>query len=165
MESETYYGRGDSSSAGNAYLNAENTNKQPVVEIQFTTETGDLVLDFNDGNPDPDTMVLIDGVEMEFTLEFSGNLPSTNKLTDVNGEDLRGEQVVIITTAEGDRLFFLPDADASEQTMQDFPNGAHSLTDYNDVVDVLVCFAAGTLIATPQGDVPVEELPYRLRIP
>ncbi|WP_204113422.1 Hint domain-containing protein [Shimia biformata] len=158
MAEVSFFARGDSSTANNAVLNAQNTNTTPTTEITFSSGTdGDLKLEPNGGLPDPDTTVIVDGVEMTFTVEFSGFLPSSNKLKNVNGEDLRGEPIVVITLENGQRLFFLPDG-VSEATLNSFPNGAHDLTGYTEVAIIPVCFVAGSLIATPAGDVPVETL-------
>jgi len=177
------WARGDSSSAANASLNASNTNKQPTTLLTFSADTnndgtddGDLKLDFTlDGSIDPDTVIYLDtngdgtldSGPISFTMEFGGTLPFTNKLNGVgpNNTDLRGEEIVILTLDTGERLFFLrsflfdPDgpnaATESQDTfdiMDDFPNGAH------DLDDLFVCYVAGTLISTPDGDVPIETL-------
>lgn len=161
----SFFARGDSNSASNPALNVLNTNQFPVTEITFVaTGGGNVVLNYNGGEPDPDTRVIIDGVEHGFTLEFSATLPNRNNLASVNGEDLRGETVVVITLHDypspgmSQRIFFLPDADPSAQTMGAFPNSAQQLGNINTTSDVLICFCAGTLILTPEGEVPVEEL-------
>ena len=98
----TFYARGDNSSANNAAPNALGTNNVASTELEFTSAPGgDFVLEYNGGASDPDTVVLVDGVEMTFTVEFSGTLPTTNKLSNVNGEDLRGEEILVITTEDG----------------------------------------------------------------
>ncbi|WP_127114842.1 Hint domain-containing protein [Shimia sediminis] len=158
MATISFYARGDSNSANNAALNAQNTNTVPTTEITFSSGvSGDLQLETNGGAPDPDTTIIINGVEMTFTVNFSGALPNTNKLSNVNGVDLRGEPIVVITTEDGQRLFFLPNG-VSQATMDAFPNGAHDLDAVTTVDDVPVCFVAGTEILTPRGHVLVEEL-------
>jgi len=44
---------------------------------------------------------------MQFTVEFSGTLPITQRLANVNGQNLQGEEIVVITTEDGQRYFFL----------------------------------------------------------
>ena len=153
------WARGDSPSASNASLNAENTNTTPTTLLTFeATAGGDEKLEFNDGLPDPDTIVYVDGDlsnPMTFTMEFGGFLPSSNKLSNVNGMDLRGAEIVILTLENGERLFFLKDSDGSMtwfDTMEAFPNGAH------DVTGIYTCYAKGTLIDTPAGARLVEDL-------
>ncbi|AXX98608.1 Hint domain-containing protein [Profundibacter amoris] len=155
----TFYARGDSSTANNASLNAENTSTTPVTTLEFVaTDGGDIILEYNGGAEDSDTVVLVDGVEMTFTVEFSGTLPYTNKLSDVNGEDLRGTEIMVITTSDGQRYFFGTDGTLSVATMEDFPNGAHSIENVDDTTDILICFAGGTFIETPDGQIKVEDL-------
>jgi len=159
MATASFYARGDSSTANNAYLNVQGTNTTPTTTLVFSSgDSGDLLLEYNNGGFDPDTMVLVDGVERYFSVEFSGYLPSSNKLKNVNGEDLRGEKVVVITTDDGQRYFFLLGPNGTMATMDAFPNGAHALDTFNEITEILVCFVAGTLIRTPDGDVPVESL-------
>lgn len=158
MATISFFARGDSNTANNAALNAQNTNTVATTEITFSSGTsGDLNLEPNGGAPDPDTTVIVDGVEMTFTVNFSGTLPHSNKLANVNGVDLRGEPIVVITTEDGQRLFFLPNG-VSEATMDAFPNGAHDLDAVTTTTDFPVCFARGTEILTPRGLVPVESL-------
>lgn len=160
-----FYARGDSSSANNAALNAQNTSTTPVTTLEFQPTTGgDVILDYNAGLTDPDTTVLINGVSYNFTMEFSGTLPGTNKLGNVNGNDLRGEEIAVITVEDypsaGDtqRFFFLTNGTTSLATMNSFPNGAHAIGNVDTTTNVAICFARGTLIRTPDGDVPVEQL-------
>lgn len=158
MATISFYARGDSNTANNAALNAQNTNSTPTTEITFSSGTnGNLQLETNGGAADPDTTIIINGVEMSFTVNFSGTLPFSNKLANVNGVDLRGEPIVVITTEDGQRLFFLPNG-VSEATMDAFPNGAHDLDGVTTIDNVPVCFVAGTQISTPRGSVPVENL-------
>lgn len=155
----TFIARGDSSTANNAALNVQDTNKTPTTSLTFQSgENGDIQLDFNGGQPDPDTTVLINGVSQSFTVEFSGSLPQTGKLGNVNGVDLRGEQIAVITVADGQRYFFLTDGSGTIATMSAFPNGAHVIGNFNTTSKVMVCFARGTQIRTPQGEVCVEAL-------
>ena len=107
MATISFYARGDRNTANNAALNAQNTNSTPTTEITFSSGTnGNLQLETNGGAADPDTTIIINGVEMSFTVNFSGTLPFSNKLANVNGVDLRGEPIVVITTEDGQRLFF-----------------------------------------------------------
>lgn len=159
MTSMTFFGRGDGANANNAALNVDSTKKVPTAELRFeSTAGGDIILDYHNGNPDPDTVVFVDGVERQFFVEFSGTLPDTKKMKKVNGEDLRGEEIVVITTDDGQRYFFLTNGTTSFATMNDFPNGAHDIQNYQTNTNVYVCFCAGTRIRTPTGDVPVETL-------
>jgi len=155
----TVYARGDSSTANNAALNVQGTSTTPVQTLTFTSGTsGDIKLDYNGGLPDPDTTVIVNGTQMTFTVEFAGYLPQTNKLRNVNGEDLRGQQIVVITLQNGQRLFFLTNGTTSFATMNAFPNGAHSITGVTQGGTILICFLRGTLIRTDGGDRPVETL-------
>ena len=155
----TFYARGDSSTANNSSLNAQGTNTTPVTTLEFqATSGGDIILEYNGGSPDPDTVVLVDGVEMTFTVEFSGTLPFSNKLSDVNGVDLRGAEIMVITTSDGQRYFFTTDGTASFATMDDFPNGAHPIDNIDTTTDILICFSKGTFIRTPDGQLKVEDL-------
>lgn len=159
MTTMTFFARGDSNTAKNAALNAQGVNKVPTTVLTFqSTAGGDIVLDYSNGDPDPDTVVLVNGVERSFWVEFSGTLPNTNKLKNVNGQDLRGQEVVVITADNGQRYFFLTSGDGDLVTMTAFPNGAHALENYQTTANVYICFVTGTLISTPRGEVPVEHL-------
>ncbi len=159
------WARGDSSNANNASLNVQGTNTQSTILLTFQAadSSGDEKLEFNGGSPDPDTVVLadLDGngtvEEYTFTLEFGGLLPQSNKLNGVgpNNTDLRGEEIMILTLSDGTRLFFMVNSDESLEwfdAMEDFPNGAHTID------NIYMCYVAGTLIGTPEGVIPVEEL-------
>lgn len=161
------WARGDSSSANNAEINSTNTNTQPTTLLTFEAVAGgDEVLEFNGGLPDPDTIVYVNGdttTPLQFTLEFGGFLDATNKLRNVNGEDLRGAEVLVLTLETGERLFFLrnytfqpgdPEETEYFNLMEAFPNGAQPLAPGTQYV----CFTAGTLIETPDGPVAVEAL-------
>ena len=102
----------------------------------------------------------MDGITYEFIVEFKGTLSNINRLGNVNGLDLRGEEMTTVTLVgtgplDGQRIFFLtdPDEPITLETMQDFPNGAVPI---NDLVED--CFVAGTRILTAQGPVMVEDL-------
>lgn len=158
MTTISFYARGDSSSANNAALNVQGTSTTPVTLLSFSSSGGgDIKLDYNGGLPDPDTTLIINGVSMTFTVEFSGTLPTTNKLANVNGENLRGKEIVVITAQDGSRFFFLTDG-SSAATMEAFPNGAHAIGSVNSTAPVLICFVRGTLIATPSGERLIETL-------
>ena len=68
MASLSFFARGDGSSANNAALNVDSKSQQATVEITFESgATGDIVLDGNGGDVDPDTTVTIDGVSYNLT--------------------------------------------------------------------------------------------------
>ncbi len=148
------WARGDSSSANNAALNAQGTSTTPTTQLTFQANGpgGDEKLEFNGGSPDPDTVVVINGVTYSFTLEFGGTLPQTNKLANVNGQDLRGQEILVLTISTGQRYFFLTNGTTSFATMNAFPNGAHRID------AIFACYVAGSLIETPDGARPVESL-------
>lgn len=165
MQTLSFFARADSNSANNPSLNPLPGNQFPATEITFVAaEGGNVILEATGGQPDPDTLLVIGGQEYTFTLQFSGALPNRNDLADVNGENLQGERVVVVTVhdfpaaGESTRLFFLPDADPSLATMAAYPNSAQRIQNVDTNADVLICFCAGTRIATPRGEVPVEDL-------
>ncbi|WP_343117376.1 Hint domain-containing protein [Ostreiculturibacter nitratireducens] len=162
MASISFYARVDSETAKNGTINVQPTSTYPTTELTFTSgDGGDLALDFNDGGIDPDTQVIIDGVTYDFTVVMQGYLPTSgpgaNGLDDVNGEDLRGERVIVIEVA-GVRYFFLPDAGLTLDTMDAFPQGGQPLDSVTTVGPLIICFVAGTMILTPEGERPVEDL-------
>lgn len=74
MATISFFARGDSNTANNAALNAQNTNTTPTTEITFSSgASGNLLLEPNGGNTDPDTTVIVNGVEMSFTVKFFWN--------------------------------------------------------------------------------------------
>lgn len=154
------YARGDSSTANNASLNVQGTSTVPTTLLTFSaaSPTGDEKLEFNGGLPDPDTIVYLDGdlgTAYTFTLEFGGYLPNSNKLADVNGTDLRGEEILVLTLSTGQRYFFVIGSDGSATwlgIMDAFPNGAHSIG------ITYACYLAGTRIDTPTGPRPIEDI-------
>lgn len=159
MATLSFYARGVNATANNAYVNVLNTNRVPVTELVFSQATSPIALDYLNGAPDPDTELFINGVQMSFVVEFSGLLPDTNKFTNVNGLDLRGQKVAVIKASNGIQYVFLTDPDATFLTMLAFPNGATTLIAYTDGGDPLIlCFAKGTWIATPFGERRVESL-------
>lgn len=77
----------------------------------------------------------------------------------MNGVDLRGEEIIVVTLSTGQKFVFFTDPAISMATLQAFPNGAVPIT--NKITSgppLFMCFAAGTLIDTPKGPVPVETL-------
>lgn len=156
------WARGDSSTANNASLNAQGTSTTPTTLLTFEAAgpDGDEIIEFNKGagTIDDDTVVYVgsDPTPYTFVAEFGGYLPQTNKLSNVNGVDLRGAEILVLTVQEtGQRYFFLVGSDGTTyyyNIMQAFPNGAHSIS------GVFACYAEGTQIATPDGPRPVEAL-------
>jgi len=156
------YARGDSASANNGAVNSQGTNTTPTTELRFEKlgPSGDYQLDFNNGASDPDTLLYINGVASFFTVEFSGNLPNSNKFSNINGIDLRGQEVAVITDdATGQRYYFLTDQSLNSfATMDAMPNGAIPLDSVNTTTDVMVCFSRGTRLETPSGKRKIEDL-------
>ena len=157
-----FWARGDSSNANNDEINAQPQSQVPATELTFEAAdpNGDILLDFNGGQSDPDTVLIIDGVSRTFTVEFSGTLPTTQRYSNIGGEDLRGAEVVIITDdLTGQRYFFTTDPDLNTQAiMAAFPNGATSIDNINTTTPVEICFARGTEIETASGSRKIEEL-------
>jgi hypothetical protein len=164
----SFWARTDSNSAGNPALNL---TKADALEIKFvwsspTSGGGDVILEANGGLPDDTSMVEVGGVEYSFTFEYTGTLPTTKP----NGsqqvpDQLEGENIYLIsvhdypTVGETVRFAFLPDYDATEAEMNDFGKGAIDIQDHDDTpAPSPVCFARGTMIATPRGEMPIELL-------
>lgn len=159
MVTLTFWGRGALLPGNSGNVNILNLNQTPVTELTFTSTTeSEILLEYNNGLPDPDTLLVIDGVSRSFTVELSGTLPGDAALADVNGEDLRWEPFVVITdNLTGTTYFFLISGDTAD-TLAAFPNGATGAINIDTVTDILLCFAAGTEIATPFGPRRVEDL-------
>lgn len=165
----TYSARTDSGSANNPALNLTG---DPAIELTFVNETatggvGDYQLDQpSGGGVDPDTQVLIDGTSYSFTYELSGTMPTTkNNGSQQVPDQFEGEPVVIITVVdyptagETTRFAFMPEVDATLAEMDDFGNGAIDIQGAtSNPPPTAVCFLAGTAIATPNGDVTIENL-------
>lgn len=164
MAEFTFYARGDNSTANNASLNTQGLSTTPVTELTFfPADGGDVSLEYNNGDPDPDTLVLVNGYETSFTVEFTGELPLTNKYADINGVDLRGAEIIVISvtleSGEVQRFWFVSDQILSPETVAEFPNGASNLINVQDPPGpVAICFASGTPIDTPDGPRAVETL-------
>lgn len=170
MATSTFWARIDNSTAANSNLNV---SPGSATEITFTTidpvsgtDSGDLLLEYNGGTADPDTWAIIGGVTYPVTVLDVGTVPGTDKngkvINDsVNGQDIRGETVVLVEI-NGTRYFFFSDGTNttlnSQAYMDGFPNGAFNLNLDPTHPPVAVCFARGTLIETPAGPRAVETL-------
>lgn len=160
----TFWASTDSSSANNPALNLSG---DPAVEITFVQSgtNGDLVLDVAGGGVDPDTQVEIGGTTYDFTFEFSGFMPTLKRDGAQQVPDqFEGHAVYVVTVqdyptaGETTRLAFLPDDLATQAEMDDFGNGAIAIQNVDTILGGAVCFAAGTHILTPKGDILIEYL-------
>ncbi len=163
MAEISFWVRADSITANNSTLNPIGTGGAqgfPTTEITFTDGgTGDLILEYNGGLPDPDTQVIIGGVTYNFTFQLIGTLPFGNQqVPDV----LEGKQVAVITVTIGNtfrELFFVLDGSGTFALMDAFGAGAIPLTAVDTTPPPTpVCFCAGTEIATPSGARLVENI-------
>ncbi len=165
-----FWVRFDSNSANNPSLNLTGA---PAIQITFVAETpgggsGDFTLDQPaPGVADPDTVVSIGGTTYSFIYELSGTLPTAaNQGAGQVPDQLETHQIAIITVLDyptaGNtaRLFFLPNDSATQSEMNSFGNGAIRIQNVDTTPDPTgpVCFATGTLIRTPRGEVAVEDL-------
>jgi hypothetical protein len=168
MAETSFYARGDGSTANNANLNIRTLVQQPTILITFRNdipgdgiadENGDLWLDHNGGLNDPDTTLIVNGVEYAFRLELIGTLPEDGKVP----VPLRGRTAAIVSYIDQNgvyrRLFFVLDSTVTLAQMNAFGNGALTLIEVDfDPPPQPVCFCAGTRILTPAGYRRVETL-------
>ena len=161
---DTFWARTDSNSAKNPALNLTG---DPAIQITFVASgtNGDIILDYDAGGIDPDTQVSIGGTLYDFTFELSATLPTLKKDGAQQVPDqFEGDPIYVITVqdypapGETTRLTFLPESFATQSEMDAFGNGAISLQNIDTTTPGTICFAAGTLLLTPEGDRPVEEL-------
>lgn len=165
--SPTFWARADSITANNSTLNPIGDQFFPATEIYFesgtlgSNTTGDLIIDVNGTTPDPDTTVWVNGVEYQFFFVVSGTLPNNSQ---VSGSGLAGQQVTLIEIIglpsgnnANTQLFFTPNGFATEAQMNAIGDGAIPLGS-TTTTPPPICFQRGTLIATPKGQVAVEDL-------
>lgn len=161
---KTYWARTDSNSANNPALNLTGDGAVEITFVPFGTN-GDILLEPNAGSFDPDTQVVIGGTAYSFTFELAATLPTLNRdgAQQVPNQ-FEGHAVYIVTVqdyptaGETTRLTFLADDTATQAEMNSFGNGAISLQAIDTNNPGVICFAAGTLILTPEGERPVETL-------
>lgn len=154
---DTFWARINQESAGNDAINLE--KDIAPVEITFVPKGtgGDTFLD---PGLDPNTQVEINGTLYDFEYIVYGTLPSAQQVPD----QFEGDPVAIIrvigypTATETERLVFLPEANATQADMASFQQGNISPVQPVVLPQVPVCFAGGTLIETPAGPVPVDDL-------
>ena len=166
----TFWARVDKSSANNPEINLEPVQNLPAIEITFVADAdpstgfapGDLLLDNLNGVFDPNTVVEIGGTQYNFSVEFTGGMPSGNAKVPL---DLQGQTGMLITVidypsaGETTRLFFFPEADPSEALMNGIGGGSIPLTNLKtDPPPPQICFVAGTLFHTPNGPRCIEDL-------
>ena len=160
----TFWARTDSNSANNPALNLTG---DPTVEITFVASdpSGDVFLDYAGGGADPDTQVVIGGTSYDFVFELSATLPTMKKDGSQQVPDqFEGSLVYTVTVqnyptaGEATRLTFMPTESATQAEMDAFGNGAVDLQNLDNTTVGVVCFAGGTRILTPRGEIPVDDL-------
>lgn len=160
----TFWARGDSNSANNPALNPTGA---PTLQIRFmpSDTDGNILLDYNMGSVDPDTLVEIDGTAYQFSFVLTASLPTQKR--DGAGQvpdQFEGSNVFLIEVQDypsigtTTRLFFLSDENATQADMDSFGNGAINLQNVDTTKTGIICYAQGTLILTPSGERPVESL-------
>ncbi|OYX24740.1 MAG: hypothetical protein B7Z10_08510, partial [Rhodobacterales bacterium 32-66-7] len=168
MATISFFARADSITANNATLNPIGTgnNGFPTTQITFTNNNGagDLLLDSNNGLPDPDTQVIIGGTTYNFTVQLTGGFPASSSQLRGDASVLVNKQIALITVVIGGQtreLFFVTDGSATFNQMNAIGTGAIPLTPSTVVINpppFYPCFCAGTMIATPSGPRAVETL-------
>ena len=158
MATFTVWARQDSITANNQTLNPIGTNQAPTTLLTFTDNgTGDLLLEQNNGLPDPDTQVIINGVTYNFTVVLTGVLPGNSQVPAA----LVGRTVVVLNVTVNGQLreyfYVLGEPPATQAQMNAIGNGAIPLTGVN-LNPPPICFCAGTRIATPTGPQAAETL-------
>jgi len=162
--STTFWARTDSNSANNPALNLTG---DLAVEITFVASgpDGDISLDYAGGGVDPETQVTIGGTSYDFIFELSATLPTLKKDGSQQVPDqFEGSLVYTVTVqdyptaGESTRLTFMPTESATQAEMDAFGNGAIDLQNLNTTTTGVVCFAGGTHILTPRGEIPVDDL-------
>lgn len=165
MATYTLYAREDSNTANNPSLTVQGNSE--TLMLTFDSDVGgvgngDLLLDYIDGvTPDQTTVVYIgdDPTAYEFTVEYFGAFVDSNSLNNVNGYNLNQQEIAIININGQRYFFFTHSAYQGEATMLAFPNGGFQLIGTKQPeAPIAICFAKGTLIRSPLGDVPVEKL-------
>lgn len=160
----TFWARTDNNTANNPALNPTG---DAATQINFVPSgaSGDVLLDYNMGSVDPDTLVEINGIEYQFSFQLSANLPTQkNDGAQQVPDQFEGSQVFLIEVVDypsaGDfnRFFFLPDEDATQAEMDDFGTGAISLQSIDTTTTGVVCYVEGTMILTPDGERLIESL-------
>lgn len=156
-----FFARGDSANAQNANINVQNTGTFPTTAIQFDrgpfgSDTGNLILDQNGGAVDPDTTVIIDGVEYEFIVEIRGDFPVQGSVPVA----LQGLEITVLTIPTlGQRIFFTSDPAGTFANMDAIGNGAMAIDNPNTSGPFApVCFTKGTFIECQDSDILVEDL-------
>lgn len=165
MPDSTYSARINQSSANN---NAINLNDGlTAIDITFVpvTGSGDYIIGddpvLSGGNlVDGTTQVVIGTGTYEFSLVTTGTMPGANGKYPSEFNDT---QVVIIrvydypSDGESTRFVFWPELDPDATLTNQIQQG-NITPDGQSITPPVACFCVGTLIETPQGPRPVEDL-------
>lgn len=96
-----------------------------VTELRFWTPAGQTLQPFRASTrPVPQTLVLVEGQERHFWVEFTGPFRRRPALRNVAGWDLRGVPPVGITTDDGRQYLFLDAPGVPRDVLAAFPAGA-----------------------------------------
>lgn len=168
MTNSTFTAVQNSPTANNSSLNlVDPSSSTTYYDIEFVeTSGGDLILDGNGGNADPDTQVIINGVPYNFIYEGTGRIPS-NKYGNVGTQNAQVTKIIVpdYPTADGKllKLVFFPQLEPSydpaanggltyEQYLQtNLTNGAVTPNSFSNTTSPSICFEAGTPLLTTDG--------------
>ncbi len=140
--------------------NSVDTTSDPIMFVDDAPGggpgDGDLILEHNNGQPDPDTRVMYKGTLYSFTYSVVGTFPFGDTKVPMA---LWGKTVAKIVLSNGVTLFFVLDGTGTAALLNLIQNGRITLTNVNTMPpDTPVCFCAETEILTPSGYRAVETL-------